>query len=119
MLPISHQQSYTELTTALENLKAAIAGSNREPKVIEDCDRKVQQVYQDRIVTLTTESIDEAIASRWQSLQTEINRSLRLLQTDMIFLKASRQSQTTQQRLSACLTRIDQLMKYCQELHKL
>ncbi|MFP4009987.1 MAG: heterocyst frequency control protein PatD [Spirulinaceae cyanobacterium] len=119
MLPISHQQSYTELTAALENLKNAIAAPQREPQILEDCDRKVQQVYQDRIVTLTAESVDGAIASRWQSLQTEINRSLRLLQTDIIFLKASRQSQTTQQRLGACLTRIDQLMKYCQELHKL
>lgn len=105
--------------TALESLKNAIAQSNREPQVIEDCHRKVQQVYQDRIVTLTVESVDDAIASRWQSLQTEINRSLRLLKTDIIFLKASRQNQTTQQRVQACLTRLDQLMKYCQELHKL
>lgn len=119
MLPLSHQQSYTEFAAALEALKKAIAGSNQEQKTIEDCDRKVQQVYQDRIVPLMSESVSDDITSRWRSLQTEVNRSFRLLRTDIIFLKASRQSSTTQQRLSTCLTRIDQLMKYCQELNKL
>lgn len=119
MLPVSHQQSYTEFRKALEGLKIAIASEPPEPDQIENQNRKVQQVYQDRIVNLITESIDEAIASRWRSLHTEVNRSFRLLQTDIIFFKASRQKQTTQQRLTNCLTRIEQLINYCDELNRL
>ncbi|MEC4804383.1 MAG: heterocyst frequency control protein PatD [Jaaginema sp. PMC 1079.18] len=116
MLPVSHQQSYTELKIALEGLQTAIASEPPELERLEHENYKVQQVYQDRIVSLITESVDLAIASRWRSLHTEVNRSLRLLQTDIIFFKASRQVQTSQQRLTACLTRIEQLIGYCHEL---
>jgi hypothetical protein len=119
MLPVSHHQSSEALLETLADLKKAVQSFTVEPSCVQAKYRKVQQVYQDRLVPLTTEAIENAIAPRWQSLQTEINRSLRLLQTDVIFLQASRQKATTEQRSMACLTRIEQLMGYCQELFKL
>ncbi|NEO28644.1 MAG: heterocyst frequency control protein PatD, partial [Kamptonema sp. SIO4C4] len=54
--------------------------------------------------------------SSWQSIQTEINRTMRLLQTDVLFLQASRQMATRQQREQGCLQKIDKLIQFCHTL---
>jgi hypothetical protein len=47
-----------------------------------------------------------------QSIQTEINKQLRLLETDLIFLKAARQPDTMQQRQQQIQTRVTLLLSY-------
>lgn len=115
-LPLSYRQRYGELSVALECLQEGIQKFDSEnPSVDEPFDR-VQQVYQDRIAPLSCEGLDSAIAPRWQSIQTEINRALHLLRSDLIFLKASRQAVSLHKRRTACLERAEQLRGYCQLL---
>ncbi len=46
-------------------------------------------------------------------LVTEINRALRLLETDLLFLGSARSSQTSKQRLSSFQPRLEQVIGYC------
>lgn len=112
MLPSLHCQRYEAFLRTLERLKQSVEeGANPLEEF-----KQVQQLYQDKILTLSSEGIDPAIAPRWQSLQTEVNRTLRLLQTDILFLSASQQVETRQQRQTACFQRIEQLFGYCRAI---
>ncbi|MDY7016158.1 MAG: heterocyst frequency control protein PatD [Cyanobacteriota bacterium] len=112
MLPPLHFQRYTDFLSALEELKASVdVGENAQQNF-----QQVQQAYQEQILTLTAEGIDAAIAPRWQSVHTEMHRTMRLLQADILFLGASRQSAIATSRQAACLARIEQLIGYCQVL---
>jgi hypothetical protein len=109
MLPSLHCQCCEEFLRSLEQLKQGVErGTN-----IQEEFKGLQQLYQEKILTLSSEGIEPAIAPRWRSLHTEINRTLRLLQTDILFLNASRQATTSQQRQTACLQHIERLVGYC------
>ncbi|MDY6785507.1 MAG: heterocyst frequency control protein PatD [Cyanobacteriota bacterium] len=112
MLPVLYCRRYEEFLAAIEGLKASLeAGGD-----VKGDFQQVQQVYRERILTLTSEGIEDAIAPRWQSIQTEMNRAMRLLQTDVAFLGSSRNSAIAISRQSACLARIEQLIGYCRLL---
>jgi hypothetical protein len=49
-----------------------------------------------------------------QSITTEMNKNLRLLNTDVMFLQAARQGQTVEQRISQVGDRLNCLLQYCQ-----
>lgn len=112
MLPTLHCQHYEEWLQTLERLKNRVErGVNLSEEFT-----GVQQLYQEKIVTLSHEGIDLAIAPRYQSLQTEIHRTLRLLQTDFLFLNAARQSATVRERQRSCLQQIERLIGYCRAI---
>lgn len=73
---------------------------------------QLQQMFQAQIVPLT-EVEDEAISTQLQSIQIEINKQLRLLETDAIFLQAARQPTTVQQRKQQMNYRLETLLQYC------
>jgi hypothetical protein len=54
--------------------------------------------------------------SREQSYKTEINKQLRLLEVDMMFLQGAKQLTTLQSRLKNIEERIDTLIRYCQAI---
>ncbi|MBD2580022.1 heterocyst frequency control protein PatD [Oscillatoria sp. FACHB-1406] len=109
MLPALHCQHYEEWSNALERLKDRVErGVNLSEEFT-----AVQQLYQEKIVTLSHQGIDFASAPRYQSLQTEIHRTLRLLQADLLFLKAARKSDTVLERQRTCLQHVKQLIGYC------
>ncbi|MFO5470151.1 MAG: heterocyst frequency control protein PatD, partial [Dolichospermum sp.] len=54
--------------------------------------------------------------SREQSYKTEINKQLRLLEVDMMFLQGAKQLTTLQSRLKTIEERIDTLIRYCQAI---
>jgi hypothetical protein len=54
--------------------------------------------------------------SREQSYKTEINKQLRLLEVDMMFLQGAKQLTTLQARLKTIEERIDTLIRYCQAI---
>jgi hypothetical protein len=54
-----------------------------------------------------------------QPLQIEINKQMRLLETDAIFLKAARQVATLEQRCQQIQTRVSLLLSYCEAILQL
>ncbi len=74
------------------------------------------QQFQPQILALPWVEMDEAIALRLQSIQTEISKQLRLLAMDTMFLKTARQPETSQQRRQQIGDRLDLLLRYCEAI---
>lgn len=68
------------------------------------------------ILALDLDSLDSTLTATLQAYYTEINKQLRLLSMDVMFLQATRQGETMQQRQQQMDARIRLLLKYCQVL---
>ena len=118
----SHYRAYQEFLTLLskfqnncDSFNAASSGTRLQ----QEFNSSLQQWFQDNIIPLTETELEQAIAFRWQSIQTEIKREFRLLTTDMIFLASSRQITTKEARLKLIGDRLTRLITYCQTISTL
>lgn len=114
MVPDSHRLPFLELQRALQDVKQAVAaapGSVLEPSWI-----TVQRIFQEQILPLDVAPLDLTMAGKVQSFTIEINKQLRLLSMDVMFLKTARQSVTAEQRRQQMGDRLELLMRYCEAL---
>lgn len=111
MLPNSYIGAYRELLILLQQLRDRVETDNFE--LLQDNFSQIQQLFQQQIASLTGDELESDVFSQWQSVQTEIHRSLRLLQTDLMFLRSSRQATTSAARLKSVVDRLDKLIGYC------
>ncbi len=145
MVPSEHRQHYERLQQALEQLRTAAGlgggdhgseGKGTQPQPIGACIGSpaaivsgttsadalmgavaaMTQPFQQQILALPWAEMDEAIALRLQSIQTEISKQLRLLAMDTMFLKTARQPETSQQRRQQIGDRLDLLLRYCEAI---
>ena len=131
MLSGKHYQEYQEFSQLLEQLQKIVVqnftsgfGSFSVPVKIDNSDRttlsqrveEIQAFFREQIVTLDNTELDPTWRSRVQSYITEIHKQLRLLGMDATFLQASRNSQTTQERLQAISDRLNTIIGYCSTL---
>jgi CII-binding regulator of phage lambda lysogenization HflD len=114
MLPTSHQKSYQKFLDTLLALQQEIDAPNSRVAALSEKLQEVQRVFQTEVMPLESDELQGEIASRFISVQTEIHRALRLLGTDILFLRSSKQVATSQQRLSVVRDRINQIISYCQ-----
>jgi hypothetical protein len=112
MLPTRHRQAYQNFLFALMALQEIAATPQPEAGALERGCQQVQQVFQ--AVPPPAPPIPTEEIARYQSIQREIYRSLRLLATDFLFWRASRQAATSQQRLAVLRHRLEVLIGYCQ-----
>ena len=119
MLPQSYLQSYQIFLDALLNLMAEAKQAELDLVSIQIKGKKVQQLFHEKIVPLTGDNLDAETSSRWQSLQTEIYRSHRLLNTDFIFLASARQPSTLKQRQASLVNNLEKILGYCQTITKI
>jgi hypothetical protein len=75
--------------------------------------QEAQTFFQHKILPLDLEFLNSAQAIKIQSFQVEINKQLRLLGTDLMFLQAARLPATQSQRWQQISDRLDMLMRYC------
>ena len=115
MLPTLHRKAYQQLLDALTELRDHLSKASSTHAVPEKY-KAVQQIFTEQVMSLQGNQVEPATLSRWQSVQTEIYRAYRLLQTDILFLRSSRQAATSKQRLETVCDRLDQLIGYCQAL---
>jgi hypothetical protein len=117
MLPTSHNRAYQEFLTLLQEFqRGCIPSQQTNVAALQQNFQTVRQYFEQQIISLTSDNLDEAITPRWQSLQTELKRELRLLTTDMLFLNSSRQPETKQARLKAISDRLAKICGYCQAM---
>jgi hypothetical protein len=109
-------QHYQQFQNALRQLKITVTRSNPDLASLHADFLEVQQMFQLRIMDTDLDQIDPAVVSQVQSYQTEINKQMRLLGMDVMFLQAARQPTTTQQRQAQMGDRIDTLIRYCDAL---
>lgn len=116
MLPQFYRDRYQEFSAFLAQLQQTVADDNLDPNLVRQSFEQLQIFFQQQIISLDSDSLDPSMMSRVQSFLTELNKQMRLLSIDVTFLQASRQSATTQQRLTQIRSRITTLISYCNAL---
>ena len=110
MSSIIHKKAYQEFLNLLKEFQERLKESD-EP-IPQKNWHNLQQLCQQKIFILKEDNLDESIIQQWRSLQTEIQREFRLLNTDMLFLAASRQTKTKEVRLKSIGDRVTRLVKF-------
>lgn len=118
MLPQAYSQAYQNLLTSLEDLQHITTTPDFESTSVKKSFQKLQKIYEAEVLVLSKESLDMAIAPRWQAIQTEIHRAFKLMALDIMFLSSSKKAITSQSRLNNLSDRLSQLIGYCQILLK-
>ena len=116
MSPKLHFLAYKELLNGIQELYSYTNMTDLDPTFLFSKFQQVQQIFDEKILVLNEDEVEQAILSEWRSLQTEIHRSLRLLGTDLMLLRSARQGKTLTTRLATVKQRLEQLITYCQHL---
>lgn len=119
MLPSTHRQPYQKFQQVLEQVLHSAMAIDLEKSAVRDEFRSLQQFFKSQIANLSADDLVSESASRWQSLQTEIYKQMRLLETDVMLLQASRSAATSQTRATGICDRIKTLIQYCEALLQL
>ncbi len=119
-LPPEYFQPYQTLQQQVAEVNRAIA-ENNNPASLKTTDLKatvadLQTFFQTDIRRLDLEVLDPAVAHQVQSFNVEIDKQLRLLSMDVMFLQAAKQPSTTEQRLNQMRDRLTLLLRYCHGL---
>ena len=118
MLPVTHDRAYQELLTLLREFQSWL--NERSPEIdpveLQQQFQNFARWFERNIAQLDSEAVDRAIASRWQSVQTEIRREFKLLSTDILFFSSARQNSTQTKRRKSIGDRLAKLIGYCQIL---
>ncbi|MGF1478464.1 MAG: heterocyst frequency control protein PatD [Cyanophyceae cyanobacterium] len=115
MLPKTHIQVYQELLSVLLTMRDRSTDVHPDADALQKNYLRVQQVFQ-QAMSLNSDQLNSDTAFLWQSVQTEIYRALRLLETDLLFLRSSKQAATVEQRLTNIQNRIEKVIGYCQAI---
>ncbi|MDJ0572106.1 MAG: heterocyst frequency control protein PatD [Pleurocapsa sp. MO_192.B19] len=120
MLNASYDRAYQDFLTLLTDFKSFLI--NPEVEVtnshIQQQFQKLAQWFDNNIVCLDQQELEQDIVARWQSVQTEIKREFKLLTTDILFLASARQNVTRTKRLQSISDRTTKLIGYCQIMLK-
>ncbi len=111
MLPLSYRQRYQTFLNTLKQLQETL-NTDGDYAALKAGFSQLQQQFQQEIMALTGEELTGELLSQWQSSQTEIHRTMRLLQTDLMFLQTSRNPETSQQRLATVRDRVEKLIQF-------
>lgn len=114
MLPDLYREPYTVFQSQLEQLQQNIGQVSPDPRALQTQFLETQRCFQDRILSLNEEALAPEVSGKIQSIQTEINKQLRLLAMDVLFLQSARQSATAQQRQKQMGDRLQLLRQYCE-----
>ncbi|MGA1264937.1 MAG: heterocyst frequency control protein PatD [Prochlorothrix sp.] len=107
-MAISHQQfrsTLAALRPQLQDDRPSLAAALAQ----------LQAQYHSQILPAPA-PVADPLAARFQSLQTEIAKQMRLLSLDAMFLKTARQPEKRLDRLAQMRQRLDLLEKYCEAI---
>lgn len=116
MLSDPYRQTYQIFQECLEQLQAQIQADSLELARFQTTFQEAQTQFQQKVLTLELTELGSAQASKVQSIQLEINKQLRLLSMDLLFLRTARQPATVQQRQAQMGDRLTLLKSYCTAL---
>jgi Mg2+ and Co2+ transporter CorA len=112
-----YYQAYQQLEQLLQQFQAALGQAETPTAELRTTVLDMQHRFQSQILPLaaTLESTEDRTEdrNRIDALQLEINKQLRLLETDTLFLQAARQPETAQQRKQQMQSRLEMLLRYC------
>lgn len=119
MLTSHHRQVYENFLQSLQILRDHLEQPEMPKISLQNDFATVQQIFEQDVLALTATELDAQTAPRWQSIQTEIYRAMRLLQTERIRWQVARQEETAQTRQEEARDRVEQLIGYCEAILEL
>lgn len=119
MLPLTHREPYQKFQQVLAQILESRAGIDFEQAILPETLQNLQQLFKIQIACLDADDLDSEYAGRWQSVQTEFCRQMRLLETDVMLLQAARRASTLEIRLATICDRLKTLIQYCEVLLQL
>ncbi|AMW27885.1 MULTISPECIES: heterocyst frequency control protein PatD [Arthrospira] len=108
MLTKEFHKAITEFRQSLERLQKTMVSDQSDVNQMTEAFGEVQRVFESRIMQLG----DSDSLAQLQSYITETHKQMRLLGLDLRFLKASRHSATTRERLASMRDRISIVIGY-------
>lgn len=111
MLPEAHRQPYEEFYQSLQSFQQQCRTIEVPGSEIRSGFQQLQTLFQ-RCLNLDETVLDPDVALSVQSYQVEINKQLRLLSMDVMFLQSAKQSTTANQRRQQMSNRVDLLLRY-------
>lgn len=108
-----HLENYAEFRQMLASAKETLFQHTGDRASLRSSVVKLQQIFQNKILPLNLDGFDSALAQHIQSLHVEIDKQLKLLSMDAMFLQAARQATTLEQRLQQARDRLTLLLQYC------
>ena len=112
MLPPGYQQPYQQLQQKVEELQDSLTGS-AEPLALKTAIAALQTFFQTQIWNLNLQNLESNLEHQVQSINIEIDKQLRLMNMDGLFLQAARQENTIEQRKQQVRDRLLLIVRYC------
>lgn len=119
MLPLTHRQPYQKFQEALQEVLNHAPDIDLPKTELPEKFANLLHLFQNEIASLSIDDLELEYASRWQSVQTEFKRQMRLLETDVLLLQAARNEATITTRVEGICDRFKTLIQYCEVLLQL
>lgn len=116
VLPLPYQQGYEAFRQILEQMRPLAVSVAIESMALGACATELQQLFRSQILSLPKGELSLTLQHQVQAYHVEIDKQLRLLSMDVLFLQAARQAATVEQRLGQVRDRLDTLQRYCEAL---
>ncbi|MGV0024552.1 heterocyst frequency control protein PatD [Phormidesmis priestleyi] len=116
MLPGSHRDRYQEFFQHLQALEELVSQPECDRSVLKSEILNIQNFFQTQISSLDLEALEMDVAQRSYAVQVEMDKQLKFLNMDVMFLQTARRSTTTDQRVQHIKERLRTLTSYCQGL---
>ncbi|NJM57862.1 MAG: heterocyst frequency control protein PatD [Synechococcales cyanobacterium RU_4_20] len=115
-LPKNYSQTLQSFEAQLATIAAMLWADSVDQLATQA--QTLQQYFQHHIQPLDAEQLPTEQRSRFRSVQTELHRQMRLLQTDLLFLRNAHQADTASQRQQQVGDRLVSLRNYCAVLRQ-
>lgn len=115
LMPSEYLQIYQTFEQKVNGLNQAIAERNDFASLKESI-TNLQIFFQTHIWMFDLDELSPASAHQMRSFNVEIDKQLRLLGMDVMFLQSAKQPSTIDQRLNHMSDRLTLLLRYCNGL---
>jgi len=110
-----NSEAVQNLMNQVNHLKEQCQTANPNGQALQQDFLRIQQTFQTQVLPLADQV---AHPETVQPILTEMNRTFRLLGTDVAFMQAARKSMTRQQRQRQMAEKLRQLLAFCEALMK-
>ncbi len=112
-LPLAQQHYYETFRQTLQQVQQMAAARDANSTLLRSEVTALQQYFHDQLLSLPIDTFSSATQQWVQSYQVEMDKQLRLLGMDVLFLQAARQTTTALQRQQQVCDRLGTLQRYC------
>ncbi len=85
----THLKIIHDFLTLLEDFRESIVESQPNAEKVKQKFQVIENCFTNDILSISDEAVNSQLVSIWQGLLTEMNRSLRLVKTDLAFFEAA------------------------------